>query len=299
MQIAEQVIELCQQAAEANRSTAGRRGNVVLLTPENGDEVFVAADLHGNRLNFNELLRIADLANHPRRHLVMQEVCHGGPDYPSGGCMSHLMLEDCARLKTEFPHQFHFLLSNHELAELGDFPICKSRKMLNLNFRCGVGEMYGSDADRVRDAYMQFLATSPLAIRLSSGVLITHSLPEKVDREGFDVSVFDRPLTCSDWKTGSPAFRLVWGRDFRPANVQAFADLVCAELLVTGHEPCVNGFSTPNARQVILDSCCKHPSYVVLPVDERLTQAEVLARIAQLHKCRKQAPLNETQGCGK
>ena len=80
MQIAEQVIELCQQAAEANRSTAGRRGNVVLLTPENGDEVFVAADLHGNRLNFNELLRIADLANHPRRHLVMQEVCHGGPE---------------------------------------------------------------------------------------------------------------------------------------------------------------------------------------------------------------------------
>lgn len=298
MQLADQVIELCQRAAQANRSTAARRGNVVFLTPDHGDEVLIAADLHGNRLNFNELLRIADLAGNPRRHLVMQEVCHGGPEYPGGGCMSHLMLEDCARLKTEFPDQFHFLLSNHELAELGDFPICKSRKMLNLNFRCGVSEMYGRSAECVRNSYMEFLATSPLAIRLANGVLITHSLPEKVDREGFDVTVFERPLTCSDWKTGSPAFRLVWGRDFRPANVQAFADLVHADLLITGHEPCANGFSTPNDRQVILDSCCKHPSYVLLPVDQRLTQADVVHRVAHLHKGRQRASVHESQPCG-
>jgi len=298
MQIADQVIEICRSAAAANRATAARRGNVVDLTPDHGDELLIAADLHGNRLNFNELLRIADLASNPRRHLVMQEVCHGGPEYPGGGCMSHLMLEDCARLKTEFPNQFHFLLSNHELAELGDFPICKSRKMLNLNFRCGLSEMYGKAAERVRDAYMEFLATCPLAIRLANGVFVSHSLPEKVDCEGFDVSVFERPLTCSDWRTGSPAFRLVWGRDFRPENVQAFADLVQAELLVTGHEPCANGFSTPSPRQLILDSCCKHPSYILLPVSEKLTQPDVVKRIAQLHKCRKQAPRNESQACG-
>jgi hypothetical protein len=297
MPIAEQVIELCRKAAAANRTTAARRGNVIVLTPEYGDELLVAADLHGNRLNFKELLRLADLANHPRRHLVMQEVCHGGPEYPSGGCMSHLMLEDCARLKTEFPDQFHFLLSNHELAELGDFPICKSRKMLNLNFRCGVGEMYGGAGERVRDSYMEFLATCPLAIRLSNGVFVSHSLPEKVDQEGFDVSVFERPLTCSDWQNGSPAFRLVWGRDFRPANVQAFANLVQAELLITGHEPCANGYSTPNDRQLILDSCCKHPSYVILPIDQKLTQSEAVSRIARLHKCRKQASANETHAC--
>lgn len=294
MQIADQVVELCHRAAEANRTTSTRRGNIVSLTAEHGDEVLLAADLHGNRLNFNELLRIADLGSHPRRHLVMQEVCHGGPEYPGGGCMSHLMLEDCARLKTEFPEQFHFLLSNHELAELGDFPICKSRKMLNLNFRCGLTEMYANAAERVRCAYMKFLATCPLAIRLANGVMLTHSLPEKVDRDGFDVSVFDRPLTCSDWTTGSPAFKLVWGRDFRPANVNAFADLVQADLLITGHEPCANGFSTPNERQVILDSCCRHPSYVLLPIDQKLTQADVVQRVTRLHKHREAAPLNES-----
>src|SRR6185369_6088628 len=75
-----------------------------------------------------------------------KEVCHGVPEYPgeTGGCMSHLLLEDCIRLKSEYPERFHFLLSNHELAELGDFPICKSRRMLNVVFRCGINELYGS-----------------------------------------------------------------------------------------------------------------------------------------------------------
>ncbi len=286
MDFAEQTIDLCRQAAAANRETASRRGNLVSLSPDDGDEIIVAADLHGNRLNFNEILRVADLAAHPRRHLVMQEVCHGGPQYPGdGGCRSHLMLEDVAQLKTEFPNQFHFLLSNHELAELGDFPICKSRKMLNLNFRVGIGEMYGERAEEVRSAYMEFLATCPLAVRLSSGVFISHSLPEKCDKDPFDASVFDRPLTAADWKTGTPAFRLVWGRDFRPANAAAFAKLVKADVLVTGHEPCPGGFSTPNERQVILDSCCKYPSYVVLPIGAPLKQTDVVARIARLHKC--------------
>jgi hypothetical protein len=285
MGFAEQTIDLCRRAAAANLATAGRRGNLVALSADHGDEIIVTADLHGNRLNFNEILRVADLANHPRRHLIMQEVCHGGPQYPGdGGCMSHLMLEDVAQLKTEFPAQFHFLLSNHELAELGDFPICKSRKMLNLNFRVGIGDMYGPDAEAVRNAYMEFLATCPLAVRLSNGVFISHSLPEKCDTEPFDPAVFDRELTSADWRTGSAVFRLVWGRDFRAANAHAFARQVDAEWLVTGHEPCPGGFSAPNERQVIVDSCCKHPSYLVLPIAERIKHADMVARIARLHE---------------
>ena len=174
------VMETCRQAAEANRTSAARRGNVVCLTADNAADVMVVADLHGNRLNFEKLLTIADLANHPRRHLIMQEVCHGGPEYPgeSGGCMSHLLLEDCIRLKTEFPERFHFLLSNHELAELGDFPICKSRRMLNVLFRCGINELYGAAGEKVRNAYLDFLASCPLAVRVQPGVFITPSANE-------------------------------------------------------------------------------------------------------------------------
>src|SRR5580765_8061317 len=180
-QVVSAVVEVCRRAAEANRGCAARRGSLVCLTPENADELMIVADLHGNRLNFEKLLRIADLAANERRHMVMQEVCHGGPEYPGecGGCMSHLLLEDCIRLKTEYPERFHFLLSNHELAELGDYPICKSRRMLNVLFRCGINEMYGGAGEGVRGAYLEFLESCPLAVRVGDGVFITHSCPDR------------------------------------------------------------------------------------------------------------------------
>ncbi|MBW8886061.1 MAG: hypothetical protein JF612_15085, partial [Planctomycetia bacterium] len=91
-EVAAETIERCRCAAAANRASAARRGNVVCLTRENADDCVIVADLHGNRLNFRKLLAVADMANQPRRHLIMQEVCHGGPEYPGemGGCMSHL-----------------------------------------------------------------------------------------------------------------------------------------------------------------------------------------------------------------
>jgi hypothetical protein len=282
------VLAMCRQAAEANRACPARQGNVVCLTAENADDVMIVADLHGNRLNFEKLLRIADLANHPRRHLIMQEVCHGGPEYPGegGGCMSHLLLEDCIRLKTEHPERFHFLLSNHELAELGDFPICKARRMLNVLFRCGINEMYGTSGEKIRDAYLEFLSSCPLAVRCGRGIFISHSCPDRCDREAFDLSVFERPLSPADYKSGSPAFKLVWGRDFRPANADAFARQVGADVLIHGHEPCEEGFSAPNKRQVILDGCCSQATYLILPVGPKLSQAEVVSRIRSLHNQR-------------
>jgi hypothetical protein len=295
--IARAVVEECRLAADANRRCASRRGNVVELAADNADDVMIVADLHGNRLNFEKLVQIADLAAQPRRHLIMQEVCHGGPQYPGeeGGCMSHLLLEDCVRLKNEFPERFHFLLSNHELAELGDFPICKSRRMLNLLFRCGINEMYGEAGPLVREAYLEFLATCPLAVRTSGGAFISHSCPDRCDQESFDVSVFERPLDTGDYKSGSPAFRLVWGRDFRPANADAFARQVGAKILIHGHEPCEAGFSAPNKRQIILDGCCSQATYLILPVASELSQGDIIALIQSLHvsPARRRASRNE------
>ena len=49
--------------------------------------------------------------------------------------MSHTLLEDVAQLKVDYGDRFHFILANHELSELTDFPIMKSGRMLNLLFR--------------------------------------------------------------------------------------------------------------------------------------------------------------------
>ncbi len=273
---ADAAIRLCLEAAEKSNHCAYRCGNVVELTADAGEDIFVAADLHGNRLNFDRLCELADMEHNPRRHMIMQEVCHGGPSYPEGGCMSHLLLEDVARLVVQWPDRFHFLLSNHELAELLDYPISKGRKMLNLSFRCGIQEMYGDAAEEVRQAYQVFIGSCPLAVRLPNGVFISHSLPEGVDKDGFDVAVLQRPLTPADRKHAGPAFKMVWGRDYRPANAEAFAKLVGAELLIHGHEPCPDGCRTPNPRQVIIDCCSDRGAYLHLPIGPQLSHRDVM-----------------------
>lgn len=283
-EVVQHVIDTFREAARLTRATPTLRGNVVELTPDVGDEVLISADLHGNRRNFNRLLAMAQLRESPRRHLVMQEVCHGGPTYPAGGgCMSHTMLEDVAQLKVDFPQQFHFLISNHELAELTDFPIIKAKRMLNLSFRCGLSEMYGCAADEVRAASLEFLGSLPLAVRISGGVLVCHSIPAEVDKLGFDAEVLHRPLQREDYTEGGAVFRTVWGRDFRQENVDAFAKAVGAEVFVTGHEPCRHGYQVPNSRQVIIDCCGETARYALLPIGNRpLSQSEVLGCVAPL-----------------
>jgi hypothetical protein len=288
----ENTIALFRQAAAANRATPSRRGNVIEIgppgssvpaAPEGADDVMLTGDLHGHRRNLQMICNIASLETQPRRHLVLQEVCHGGPTYPqTGGCMSHVTVEDIARLKVQFPDRVHFLLGNHELAELTDYPIQKSRQMLNLLFRIGLQQMYGDDSERVRDALVEFLATSPLAVRIAHGVFVCHSIPEGVDSRPFDRTIFDRPLDPLEFYERGDIFQLVWGRDHRPSNARAFAEMMDAQVLVNGHEPCDAGYSVPNAHQVILDCCGDIACYVVLPTGRHWTQAEVVERVRRL-----------------
>ncbi len=284
-QYVENILATFQRAAESNRQMPGRQGGTVTLDRELADEVMLTGDVHGHRRNFNLIRRIAALKEHPRRHLVLQEVCHGGPAYTAGGgCMSHAILEDVAALMVEHPGRVHFILGNHELAELSDYPIQKNRQLLNLQFRLGLRHMYGEAGEEVREAYVRFLWSCPLAIRLPYGVFISHSLPEAVDRLGFDPSVLLRELRPEDCAEQADVFRLLWGRDYRRENARAFAERVGAKILITGHEPCDEGFIAPNDRQVILDCCGDKAAYVILPVGAELGQTEIIGRIRMLEE---------------
>jgi hypothetical protein len=283
IQYIERIIETYDQAAQANLKTPGRQFAVVELTTDLADQVMITGDLHGHRRNFNAIRRIADLAGHPRRHLILQEVCHGGPLYPqNGGCMSHTMLEDVAKLKTQFPNQVHFLLGNHELAELTEYPIQKNKQMLNLLFRLGLQQMYGPATEKVREAYLPFLESCPLGVRLPGGVFISHSIPENIEEEDFDKTIFSREIESLEFYERSSIFSLVWGRDYRPENACKFAEMVDARVLINGHEPCVDGHNVPNDVQVILDCCSDAACYVMLPVGEELTHDQIVERIQRL-----------------
>src|SRR3954471_8869164 len=166
-----------RRAGAAFRDTTGRRGRVVHL--EGADEVLAAGDLHGNVENFRLLLGHADLARHPRRHLVLQEVIHGPYHYPAGGDKSHQLVDLLAALKCQYPRQVHFLLGNHELAQVTGRRIAKEDEELNQAFRDGVAAAYGARADEVYAGYEALFAAVPLAVRTPNRVLLTHSVPSR------------------------------------------------------------------------------------------------------------------------
>jgi len=283
-----EVVELYRAAADASIRTPARRGNLIVLESQLADEVMVTADLHGHQPNFDAICRIADLESHPRRHLVIQELCHGGPATESGvGCRSFELVERVARLKLQFPEQVHFLLGNHELAELTEFPIMKAGRILNLTFRMGLAECYGQNVEGVRQAFLQFIRSCPLAVKLpEAGVFISHSLPDGLDkpegRSAFDPTIFQRPLVDADLEACGSVFRLVWGRDYRPENAEAFCRLVGCQVLIHGHEPCREGFKAPNDRQVILDCCSSHGRFVMLKVHQPLAHHQIVSHIERL-----------------
>jgi hypothetical protein len=173
-------------------------------------------------------------------------------------------------------------MSNHEWAEVMDYPILKAKKMLNLMFRMGLQEAYGAATEKVREAYIEFLRSCPLGVRLSQDVLICHSCPEGCDTLPFDGSVFELPLDPMDWQEQGDMFRMLWGRDYRPENAHAFAKEVDAKVLIHGHDPCPEGYRVPNDTQVILDCCTDKGTYVILPADKPLTHEEVVKRIQPL-----------------
>jgi hypothetical protein len=282
-QYIDEIVDAFAQATQANLDTPARQGNVIVLTTESADEVMITGDLHGHRRNFNLIKKIASLDKHPRRHLVLQEVCHGGPLYlQNSGCMSHTILEDVAMLKNKYPDRVHFILGNHELAELTDFPIQKNKQLLNVLFRLGLQQMYGQATEKIREAYLPFVQSCPLAVRLPHGVFISHSIPEYCDSQGFDAEIFDREIGFSEYFEQGGIFQLVWGRDHRRENAQAFAELVGARILINGHEPCHDGFAAPNDMQIIIDCCSDNARYVILPTNEELSHAEILKRVQKL-----------------
>lgn len=279
---AEQTLEILVSAVEANLRTERRHGNVIDLSEVEEGDVLVSADLHGHEANWAAILQAADLEANPKRHLILQEVCHGGVPYPSGGCRSHRMVEAVAELKARYPKRVHFILSNHELAELTEFPITKDGKLVSLAFRMGIARSYPGADDRIHAGLQAFIGSCPLGVILPGDVLVCHSCPEEVDVLGFDATIFERPWTVDDLTEGGPVYRLVWGRDYRRENAEGFMDCTGMNYFIHGHTPAPRGFNTPNERQLILDCSSRPASYALLPLGVPLDRMKIVDHVTVL-----------------
>jgi hypothetical protein len=271
----EKLLTLLRQATMLSRATPGRIGRLVELA--GATDVLVAGDLHGHIGNFQQVLKVADLGTHPKRHLVMQELIHGPFRYGDGADKSHQAVDLWAALKCQFPDRVHYLPGNHEMAQWTNRAIAKNEYDLNAGFLDGVRSAYGAKAVEIYAAYLDLFRALPLAVRTPNRVFLSHSLPPATALAKFDAPrLRSADYSDDDLRPGGAAYSLVWGRDTSVANAAEFLKKVDADLLITGHVPCDKGFSVPNDRQVILDTLSSPAAYCLFPADRPLTHQELL-----------------------
>lgn len=277
---ADQVIEVLRSAVDENLSSSYRVMQVVHL-PEEG-EVWMTGDLHDHRRNFDKLIRHADLANNPQRHLVLHELIHGDHFDPQGAEDSWQTLIRAAELKCDFPDQVHFMLANHDLAQVHGEGIMKAGLSVCEAFNDGVTRDFPGHAESVIAAITEFLISLPLAIRTPGGLFFSHSLPTDAQIENFDFTVFNRELSGKDYarRTG-PVYQLIWGRNMTPAGVQQFADAVKADLIITGHQPQDTGYAVNGPRHLIIASDHNQGVFVPLDLATKYDMDAVTARITK------------------
>lgn len=267
-----------RRAAASSRATAGRAGAVVSLDAS-ADDVIVLGDLHGHLHVLAELLKVAALDRHPGRHLVLQEPTHDTRVDPDRGDVdrSHRTIDLICALKCQYPDRVHVILGNHELSEFTGRSISKKGVALNSLFRQGVEADYAGHADAIVAAYHDFFRAMPLAVRTPNRVFVCHTIPDGPDLDRFDLEV----LRTGHWppeslSRGGSVYALTWGRDTSPETVDRFAALVEADLFVTGHQPCDDGFQNPNPRQLILDGTDPYPSYCLFRANDPVTLETLL-----------------------
>jgi len=261
---ADQVVETLGAASDENRMEPARQEQVVHLPAEG--ELWMTGDLHDHRRNFEKLLKAVDLGNHPNRHLVLHELIHGDHYDATGAEESWITLYRAAELKCDFPQQVHFLLANHDLAQIHGKGIMKAGLSVCEAFTKGVRRAFEGQHTLVNVAISEFLLSLPLAVRAENGIFCCHSMPTDDQIDAFDFSIFERELSGPDYaqRTG-PVYQLIWGRHMSPATVDKFADKVGADLIITGHQPQEMGYTINGNRHLIVAS--DHNQGVFLPID--------------------------------
>lgn len=261
----EQVLETFAAAGDENKLSSMRKGQVVTL-PEEG-EVWMTGDIHDHRNNFRKFVEAANLAENPQRHVVLHELIHGDHYDSAGAEDSWQMLYQSADLKANFPSQVHFLLANHDLAQIHGEGIMKAGLSVCEAFNNGVKRDFKDRGTSVTVAITEYLLTLPLAIRSPSGLFFCHSLPTDSQMKTFDFTVFDRDqLKPEDYRRKyGPIYQLIWGRGVTPVGVDEFAEKVGAKMIVTGHQPQEMGYAVNGTKHLIIAS--DHNHGVMLPLN--------------------------------
>ena len=250
------IIDLLNKGIEAGNADKFRRGNVIHL-PDNGS-LILTGDIHGHRRNFERIVAFADLANNPDRHIILQEIIHGGPEDSQGGCLSYQLLLDAVRYKLTFPDRVHIIMGNHDTAFINSSEVMKDGKEMNRAMCLALGQEFQQAGANVELAIRQFLFSQPLALRCDNRIWVSHSLPSDRLFDKFDPKILDRQLKINDVVRPGSAYLLTWGRKHSQALLDKMAKLFDVDVFILGHQPQEQGWNRAGYNLIIIASNHNH-----------------------------------------
>ena len=268
-------VDIFRQAAELNASDPRRKGNTVYL--EEGCEMIVSGDLHGNRNALHKIIAHARLDHNLQKHLVLQELGHGPPDPKSGQDRSIDVLLRAARLKLQHPRQVLFILGNHDVAQFTGNEIAKEGRGVCKAFAAGIQFAFGDDGPEVLAAVDLFFRSLPLAIRCPNGVLLTHSLPAPTRMKLAGTEILTRAYREEDFRRGGPVYEWTWGRGQTAEQLEQLAAELGVEFFILGHRHVETGWEFLASRGMIIASDHEHGCIIEFTGDLVLT-AEMAAQ---------------------
>ena len=274
------IIDLLNKGIEILNADKFRRGNVVHL-PADGN-LIITGDIHGHLRNFERIVAFADLPNNPDRHIILQEIIHGGPEDSQGGCLSYKLLFEAIRYKLKFPDQVHMIMGNHDTAFINNSEVMKDGKEMNRAMRQAIEREFKQASDDVELAIRQFLFSQPLAIRCNNRIWISHSLPSDRAIDKFEPKILERQLKINDVVRPGSAYLLTWGRKHSQAILDKLAGMFDIDFFILGHQPQEKGWNQAGNNLIIIASNHNHGCLLSIDLAKSYTIEQLINSIVPL-----------------
>jgi len=274
------IIDLLNKGVEASNADKYRRDNLICL-PADGS-LIVTGDLHGHRRNFERIVAYADLENNPDRHLILQEIIHGGPEDALGGCLSYKLLFDVIRYKLSLPDRVHIIMGNHDTAFINRSEVMKDGREMNRAMCLAMEREFGKAAADVELVTRQYLFSQPLAARCDNRIWMSHSLPADRLIEKFDPEILNRQLKINDVVRPGSAYLMTWGRKHSQVLLDNMAKTFDTDIFILGHQPQEQGWCQAGENLIIIASNHNHGCLLSIDLAKSYTIERLIESIVPL-----------------
>lgn len=274
------IIDLLNKGIEILNADKFRRGNVIHLPAEGS--LVITGDIHGHRRNFERIVAFADLPNNPERHIILQEIIHGGPEDSHGGCLSYKLLFDVIRYKLAFPDRVHIIMGNHDTAFINNSEVMKDGKEMNRAMRQAIERQFQHAGDDIALAIRQFLFSQPLAVRCDNRIWISHSLPNDRSIDKFNPKILERQLKINDVVRPGSAYLLTWGRKHSQTMLDKMARMLDVDIFILGHQPQEQGWNQAGDNLLIIASNHNHGCLLSIDLTKSYTIEKLIDSLVPL-----------------